>query len=964
MSRPQPPASQSFNTVVGLLGVVWLSVVAGIFFADIRKTHRRRSVDPVAQHNEKSLAPVKGVDEGWFPGERDPYFNFDSDTQGWRYEQDDPQALAPSAGEASDAEPQPKENNAAPATLTVVDPPPEASVQNRGKVLAVPVSFPDPATIFRDNNTPLNRIRLAGVRYISYDVYVPPDASGFIGCLFFVKDKDGLWYQARSKTALLPGRWTTIAADIRGESSDVSPLGHLGQWDENQATRVRTVGMTFYGDKPYKGTILVDNFRGWMRPQRFKQMLDSINGPSGEPVAQERLDWLKAISDKATQHKDPPLRAMNFRTDPGPAGDDPVQSSPPVVRKFETLTVRFELNRQVDNPFDPEKADVTCRVESPSGVVTEHVGFWYQEYDRAPRFSGEELVPIGRPEWRVRITPREVGEYRYTVTVRLGAKSGVPEELSLPARSFSCIPSDRPGFIRVSEKDSRFFELENGEFFYPIGHNVHTPIDIRCWREVLREEAPAGRGLPMYDEFFATMQKSGQNTAEIWMAAWWVGIEWTSKWRNYYGPRRYSLQNAWKLDTLLEMARKRGIYVHLVLDNHGKFSAWCDWEWDLNPYNRNCDSDGIVDTAPEFFTNEITRKLHKNRLRYIAARWGPDPAILGWELVSEYDLVGGQNRHDSGARNNFHRSPTLQNWAKEMITYLRLSDVYQHPITNHYASDCNWIDLALARMTVEDTVPKVNAKPNSGDPVELGEVKRRPLFDYVVADAYRPDRNFTGIAQRSHAWLTSQLHGANVIKPFWITEYGGDWNAATPQALEADVHCGMWASWMTDAAGTPLFWWYDLVHQKELNGYYKAFSNYIKGEDRRGIKGQAINLAITAGSGGLRGNAYRWNTGAYAWVYNHGAMENMPPRENRPRHEGVEAVLPDLEPGKYKIEYWDCYDGVVATSEEKELTAGQQLALKFPPFASNMAVKVKRVGGEATASQPAETPPAPQSQSR
>jgi hypothetical protein len=604
--------------------------------------------------------------------------------------------------------------------------------------------------------------------------------------------------------------------------------------------------------------------------------------------------------------------------------------TPPVVRRFETLTVRFELNRQVDNPFDPEKIDVTCTVKTPSGKTLEHAGFWYQDYDRAERFEDDDLRPMGRPEWRVRITPREAGEHTYSLCVKFPNE----EPLQLPARPFVALPSEGKGFIRVSERDRRFLEFETDKFFYPIGHNVSTPVDIRCWREIFKQDPPAGRGLRMYENVFDKMQAHRENTVEVWMASWWVGIEWTSRWRNYYGAGRYSLQNAWKLDSLLDMARQRGIYVHLVLDNHGKFSQWCDWEWDNNPYNSKSPGDnGVVPTAEQSFSDPTARKWHRNKLRYIAARWGADPAILGWELVSEYDLVGGLHNQDKIKRERypigFHCSPTLQNWAREMIGHLRQCDVYDHPVTNHYATDYRLVDEQLARELTPEG---------------------KPLLDYVATDAYRGTRPYSIIALQTQAWAAARLTSP-ALKPFWITEYGGDFNVGVPHSgLDADVHCGLWVTWMTEGVGTPLFWWYDFIDRYNLYTYYRAFANYVEGEDRRGLNGTVVpQLPITAGGGGLAGQAYRWSRGAYAWVYSNEAMNLMPPANARVQITGAEALIPELEAGKYAIEYWDCYEGKIAATTTTEIAAGQALPLKFPPFGNNMAVKVKKLDGTAPA---------------
>jgi hypothetical protein len=356
----------------------------------------------------------------------------------------------------------------------------------------------------------------------------------------------------------------------------------------------------------------------------------------------------------------------------------------------------------------------------------------------------------------------------------------------------------------------------------------------------------------------------------------------------------------------------------MVIDNHGKFSEWCDWEWDLNPYNSKSPDQGPALNAEDFFVNEDSRRMHRNKLRYIAARWGADTTVMGWELVSEYDLVGGRTRGDQGARVRFHRSPVLKAWAKEMIGHLRECDAYDHPTTNHYATDYTWIDAELART---------------------------PSFDYVVGDVYRPlGIRYSEFAERNQGWFRNTLHASGNTKPFWITEYGGDFYAAPLQSLHADVHCGIWSTWMTEGAGVPLFWWYDVIERLNLYGYYGAFAKYIAGEDRRGIKGETVRLPVQSGGRGqMKGQAYVWNEGAYAWVYSDAAMTRMPTETSSSyRFENTQSSIPGLQPGTYTVEYWDCYTGTVAKTDTVNLTDGNSLELQFPPFNINMAVKVKR----------------------
>ncbi|MEI6235052.1 MAG: DUF5060 domain-containing protein [Planctomycetota bacterium] len=908
---------QAGNAAISILSVVLFVGVVALLLHDVYRTWNRASTEhPSVRLARENLQRVNDPANGWFPFQREPVYDWEDGMQGWMLEDENPVVQTSATERDPDQEAPPAiETHGTPSTAPTSKLSTVSANGRKGKALAVPARFPDPVTVFRSNSRQGDQYRMIGVRFIAYDVYVPGDCPGFVGCLFFMKDKDGLWYQARSRSALIPGAWTTVTADIRGGSPDVTPLGHQGQWDDNQASQIRTLGLTFYGDKPFTGKILIDNFRGWVRASKYLQTASTV--PVRTSSSDPKKPSAESLQDRAQKYKDPPLRVLNLRTEPpGAPSVDGKPAALPVVKKFETLTLRFELNRQVDNPFDPAIADITCEVVTPAHTKLEHIGFWYQDYDRTDRFEGDDLAPIGRPEWRVRITPREEGEYSYTLKIRVK-----DDTITLPARKFVSVASSEKGFVRVSKQNPQFFEFENGEFYYPVGHNLHSPVDMRCWQQILKSEAPAGRGLPMYADFFPKMKNAGENTAEIWMASWWLGIEWTARWRDYYGRGRYSLQHAWKLDTLLEMARENGIHIHLVLDNHGKFSTYCDWEWDLNPYNMRKESanGGICRYAGDFFSDETAKASHKNKLRYIAARWGADPTVMGFELVSEFDLVGEDpaNRRSQRIRPTFHKTPIARGWVHEMIEALKKYDPYDHLVSNHYATDYQWVDVELAKSKMESGAP---------------------LFDYIVTDAYRQtvSGGYVTPANKMQLWYQQSI-APYAQKPFWITEYGGDFNGAVETSLDSDVVCGLWATWMTEGAGSPLMWWFDFVDQRNLYSYYAGFSKYIAGEDRRDLKG------ATGGTheSGVGFQFYKWQTGAYAWAYDAEAMRSMPPVGSRQNHASVKQTLTGLQAGAYRVEYWDCYKGVVVKADDVTITKGESIHLTFPPFQLNMAVKVK-----------------------
>jgi hypothetical protein len=828
------------------------------------------------------------AEHGWYPSLRQPVFSWEEGLEGWQLEKGTSASIFRDEGEGTEEPEQAVEASALQLT--------QAQARHGRFSLQIPVHFPDAVTV----HCPAQNLR--GVRFIAYDVFLPAEARGYVGCLFFLKDKDGRWYQARSRAPMKAGTWTTVTADIRGGSPDVEPLGHTGQWDENQASQVVLIGITLHGDQPFQGTVLVDNFRGWLRAERFLQQTQPER-LAALPEAQSRE--LAPFVDSARNREAEPVKFLNMTTLPSTAWGE--SGTLPRVGLYDSFIVRFDLNREVRNPFDPTEADIEAEIVTPSKKTFKTHAFWYQDFERSPRFAAESLVPVGRPEWRVRFSPREAGVHRIRLSIAL---DGSRQRVQGPELCFEATPSGHRGFVHVSKTNPYFLEYDNGEFFYPIGHNVHTPIDLRCWARIFKTDPPLLRGLTMYEDFFPKMAASGENTAEVWMASWWVGIEWTKRWPHFHGPGRYSLERAWLLDQVLEIARANGIQIHLVLDNHGKFSAWCDEEWAWNPYSRTSEPGGWLSEADAFFTDEKSREWYNRRLRYIAARWAGDTTIMGWEVVSEYDLTGSR----SGSQ--FHRSEAGREWARVSAQALRALDPYERPIGNHYSTNYTRVDR---------------------------ELMDGPPFDYVATDAYRGGGGANDQSSCVSLAVETDKHFATYKrKPFWVTEYGGHWNGSTAAGLEADLHAGMWAGWLTHTVGTPLLWWYDVIDHRDLYGHFRGFANFIHGEDRRKLEGATLALSLQGTVAGLQGLQYRWTNGAYAWVYNAQALTEWPDEGSHPKHQDVKVSIPDLAAGAYRVEFWDTLTGQITGTQMKELKANEMLLLDLPPFEIDLAIKVKR----------------------
>jgi len=708
--------------------------------------------------------------------------------------------------------------------------------------IVIPVSFPEPVQLYKER-----RIRgiLGTIRIIRAGIFIPRGA-GEVEASFFAKDRDGHWFHAISDTQLRQGEWNTAVFDISSDAQKVMPDGHFSSWGETEAYLTSAIGIQIYSKKPFKGKIGIQNIEG--------------------RAADEDQGDLRITDLVLCRHN---------------------------VRVYEKYEVTFRLSREFENPFDPQQIDIQGEFKGPDGEVAEIPAFYFRDYIRRwdTRKKKEVLIRKGQGTWKIRYAPLAEGKHTFRIKAVAGSRSVTSSQFS-----FNALPARTPGYVTVDKKDPRYFAFSDGSFFYPLGHNVRSPNDPRCAR-VMGIDVPLDRGTFAYDSYIKNMSENGENCLEVWMCSWWTGLEWTRKWKGYYGVGYYSMQNAWKLDYLLSLAEQYGMYIHLVIDNHGKLSVSCDPEWDLNPYNRK--NGGFLRHPNEFFSNRRAKELYERKLRYILARWGWSARIMGFELWSELDLVG----------RNIHKRHQVYQWHREMADIIH-DYPFPHLVTTHYSGNYQKVDPIMARYKE---------------------------IDYVAGDGYRSGGLFPQLAVQSAARYRS------FNKPGIITEYGGSWHGTTEARLRADLHSGLWSGFLTDLGGTPFFWWFEQVERRNLYYHYRAFSEFIKGEDKRERYFSAVPVFVS----GNTASEYRTMSsvdeqGGFVWIYNRKYMLEYP--ENPGAADTateLQAAVRMKGPGPYTVEVWNTVKGTVIRSEEKE-TENNMLRITLPPFKIDCALKLKR----------------------
>ncbi|MFA4943735.1 MAG: DUF5060 domain-containing protein [Lentisphaeria bacterium] len=684
---------------------------------------------------------------------------------------------------------------------------------------------------------------------------------------FFLKDKDGLWFQTAWQAVAVAAPAGGGAAapplmlefDLAPASGQVRPEGHGAAWNGYYARHVAEVGVRLFSPAAWQGQVTLG-------PVAFPA---GAAGGGDDPLRLHRFEWLTA----------PPAQA------------------------WRQAELAFELDGFAGNPFDPDQVTVDAEIEAPGGTVVRRPAFYAQEYRRRlDAQQAEVITPQGRGGWRLRFTPLAAGNHRW----RLLVKVADGRSLATAWHRLAVAPGAARGFVRVSPKDPRFFETADGKWFQPRGLHIHSPFDRRS-TERLGFPMPPDSGTYHYDRYFERLAANGANTVIVWMSSWWLAIEWNRQWQGYFGVNDYNLGNGWRLDYLLEQAERRGLYLILMIDNHGKFSSFCDAEWRSNPLNRRLG--GPLATPEELFTTERGFQEYAKRLRYIAARWGQHPRLLGWLLFSEIDLCGASGR--------FRHDPSMVALCARARDYLNAASGLARPAAVQYSGTWRTVAPAMAA---------------------------EPKIDVLMPDAYKGDESQSIVPLMQATATKLGEHG----KPVMVAEYGGSWRGATPDQLEADFHAALWSAAMSSAAGAPFFWWYDFVDRNNLYFHYRGLAAFLDepAQDPRGRGWRHGEVAVEqegGAKGEVRGVAYWGADGGRAWAYDRLTPLSLELARARPPQAGVCLQLDGVQPGAWRLEFWDTLAAKVVQRKLVQVGADGRLRLEFPPFQVDQAVRFQRL---------------------
>ncbi len=612
-----------------------------------------------------------------------------------------------------------------------------------------------------------------------------------------------------------------------------------------------------------------------------------------------------ACSVAAAAAADDPAAATPPLPTPALAWARPVSETVPLGERFE---LAFDLAGCRDNPFDTRRLDLRLVVTDPAGTQRVSRAFLYQAFEATETAAGETCRPTGAKHLRARMRPAATGPHTWTLCLRRAG--GRDLSIELARGRFDVTPGRAPAYVRASAAAPRWFELSDGRFYYPVGWTLLCPVDTPHGERYLPYLPPAN-GIAAMERMLGYLAASGGNCTRVWMADWWLGLEWNALRDQYQGLGRYNLKHAWMLDRVLDTCERLGVYAIVETMNHyqTRESDRYGGLWGENPYNAR--NGGFLDNAAQFWLDPRVLPQEQQRLAYMVARYADSPAVHSWQYSSESDLAS--------------QCDWIGDWRRvepaiaERMAFVGREDAYGHPRGTHVA------DLERAQ-----------------------SFARRAGADLLTSNAYA-SRAGRGILSEEQIEAVSVFARAcePLTKPVMVTEYGGRWLVEPDEGRRRDLFAGLWAGVASPLAGAPLAWWWNLIDGEDLGPAWAAVRTFMDGEDLRGEDAQALGgwtareAVCSAGSGDgnpaalMVGNARR----RFAFVYNADTLcrSRVLPTTCRATTLGWRG----MRPGPCTVEAWNPRSGTIAAVLPVEVDAAGAASLVLPDFDEAWMLKVR-----------------------
>ena len=401
----------------------------------------------------------------------------------------------------------------------------------------------------------------------------------------------------------------------------------------------------------------------------------------------------------------------------------------------------IQLKGNWENPYRQQEVTLDMMITAPDGSSLVLPCFHVEGE------SGEVS------DWQARFTPRQCGTYSYTFIYK---EKGEVESAGCGG-ILKVVPSEGQGMLNVN--DNWTLKFDNGDLFRGIGENI-------CWESRANDDSKFFSDLHEqadrynYDYMLPLFADNGGNFIRVWMCGWNFPIDK----KDHFNNIRYTATDkpinksaVERLDHMFDLCENLGIKVML------------------------CMGAGEARTDENFFTSDEARAEHKNRLRYIIARWGYSTSLAMWEFFNEIDNI----QFRAHGRPIPHEAIT--SWHAEMAKYVKAVDPYVHIVTTSISHR---------------------------DVVGMNDV---PDMDINQKHIYNNTKDIPNTLHRYTA-----AHN----KPYIIGECGYEWDWSKnfndfADGMDWDFRKCSWYGLVNPTPVIPMSWWWEFFEDRGMMKYYK-----------------------------------------------------------------------------------------------------------------------------------------------
>ena len=442
-------------------------------------------------------------------------------------------------------------------------------------------------------------------------------------------------------------------------------------------------------------------------------------------------------------------------------------------------------------------------------------------------------------------------------------------------------------FVRVSPRDSRYFELTDGRPYVPVGFNLVGPPEVEEMERVV-----------------TTMADHGVNYCRIWLdrAVWNV---------EHIRSGEYDEEKAKHLDRFLALCRPRGIRVKMCIEWFRTIVANVPQPPVRGSFPKpihHIANGGFYKDMKDFLQSERGRAQFKGKLDWYRNRYGDEPAVFAWELWNEMNAV---------------RGPWYP-WTKEMLPELKRRFPKNLAIQSlgSFDRDGNRKQYRLLCELPDNDVLQVHRYLDLGAslPVCHGPV------DILAADAI------------------AELKAVGVRKPIILTETGAvkPKHTGASELYEKDrqgtlLHDMLFAPFFAGAAGTGHVWfWRQAIDQPNLWYHFQRFHRAVEGIDPPAESFEPVTVEHPR----LRIYALRGKHHVLAWCrdsqsdWRRELADGIPPRQLS----DIEIKLTALQPGSANA---DARVGIYDPWKDRWTNcASNEATITLPSFRRSVVVRI------------------------